>query len=108
MVFEALARSDAQRGAELINHLIDTESGLRGATVSAMAAVIRAISDADWSNWLESDSTTGATIARALSNFDEEVAAEPMRKLVFDPDETVRSAATSALAFSVDLGEMAL
>ena len=26
-----------------------------------------------------------------------------MRKLVFDPDETVRSAATSALAFSVDL-----
>ena len=103
MVFEALARNDAQRGAELIDHLIVTESGLRGATVGAMAAVIGAGPDAGWSDWLKSDPTTRATIARALSNFDEEVAGEPMRKLALDPDDTVRSAATSALAFSLDL-----
>jgi transposase-like protein len=103
MVFEALARADARRGVELIDHLIATKSGLRGAAVGAMAAVIGAASGADWNDWLESDPITRATLARALSNFDEEVAAEPMRKLAFDPDETVRSAATSALAFSLDL-----
>lgn len=103
MVFEALARADAQRGIELIDHLIANESGLRGATAGAMAAAIELAPDSSWSDWLEADPITRATLARALSNFGGGVASEPMRKLAFDPDETVRGAATSALAFSLDL-----
>jgi hypothetical protein len=103
MVFEALTRADAQRGIELIDHLIVTESGLRGAAAGAMVAVIELAPGSGWSCWLETDPTTRATLARALSSFDERVASEPMRKLAFDPDETVRGAATSALAFSLDL-----
>jgi len=103
MVFEAFARLNPQLGVEMIDHLIATESGLRGATVAAMMVMIEQTPDASWKDWLDSDPTTRAALARALSGFDEDVAAEPMRKLVFDPDETVRRAATSALAFSPDL-----
>lgn len=103
MVFEAFARADAQLGFELIDHLIATDSGLRGVSAGAMVAVIELSPDAHWDDWLEGDLTTRATLARALSNFDEEIAAEPMRKLAFDPDEEVRGAATSALAFSLEL-----
>lgn len=103
MVFEALARTEAKIGLELISHLVATESGLRGSSAGAMAAVIEMAPDTAWKDWLAADPTTRATLARALSNFDEEVAAEPMRKLAFDPDDTVRGAVLSALAFSIDL-----
>lgn len=103
MVFEALAATDPELGVELIDHLIATDSGLRGASTGAMLMVIDALSPQRWKKWLSADPTVRAALARALSNFDEAAAGEAMRRLAFDEDEIVRSAATDALTFSLKL-----
>lgn len=102
MVFEAVAQADVEFGSDLIDYLVATESELRGSSSAAMIAVIHGGSPDRWQKWLSADATTRAALARALSNFDHSIAAEAMRQLAFDEDEKVRSAATSALAFSLE------
>jgi len=103
MVFDALARGDAERGAEAISHLIETGSGLRGETAVGMGWVIRAGLERCWKPWLGRDPETRATLAAALANCEEALAAEPLRRLAFDEEAAVRRATQSALAFSIAL-----
>jgi DNA-binding Lrp family transcriptional regulator len=99
MTLEATALIDPIDGTEVINHLITTQSDLRGAAGAAMAAVINTQGEEAWRRWIDFDPQTRATLAGALGRLDGSAGAEPLRRLAFDEDEIVRRAATSALAF---------
>lgn len=101
MVFDGLARGDAERGAAVLDHLIATGSDLRAVTAVAMGWVIRAGLEESWRPWLEADPETRATLAGALASCEEELGADAIRQLAFDEDASVRRAAQSALAFSI-------
>jgi hypothetical protein len=102
MVFDGLARGDAELGADAIDHLIESESGLRDTLAIAMGWVVRAGLEQRWRRWLGADPQSRATLASALANCDEDVAGDAMRELAFDQDASVRRAARSALAFSAE------
>jgi hypothetical protein len=100
MIIDALANGDPERGADLIDHLIESESILRSSTTAAMQRLIEKNLFDRWAAWLSADPMTRAALARALGSFPQEVAQAPMKVLAFDDDPGVREAATSALIFS--------